>query len=657
MGCCSSSAVEIERDAVILQTLNKSDSITTFKGLELGTFNGAFNLLTSTVHEISFGSFNAAALSMNENSMPIVFAEYFHPKYFSIVKYPLLSINCTPISRIAAFSSLDVLQPENFNQKQTKNLLANIVRFLQGKMESKETLIISENSELFTSKFQQMNLKATVGDFTSDFAPYSVIILSTTTNLNPQNIDALKTFISRGGGVGVFFNGNMNINDFLIEYGLAFQPITHISENGSYNFKILPTIGEGRNSNFITMANKLQNMIQQSQTNLLVDDNDFDDLSSQVRLHLNQARDYDYLIQFKSKLLNYIQQNDTDNGEKQLLKVKICKLLVEDICYILPHNSKESLIVSNEETPELINTTLTLQLKENQWTPTGLYLPPNVEATFDSQKKVIVQVGAQTDTLLHTDRWDRYPYVAKRFLKGETLFSLHGGLIFLVGYPNSSGPITVSFNNVASIDNSPWKIFEMDSFTFILSAEIYKQISTDTISISKQFNEIGKEIQSVFQKSLSIQPLIVFDSGNGSEYEDIYPITITKEYEQKIMKPSECSKEILYFIQRICNLYIPELCFNADLEQSICQCFATIIAQRIYKDSYNEIFSHTENHLTNLFMNYINQYKPETFIQAVQNSLKGHVDPRSSLNILVNELCTACGTNIRQQFKEFILFS
>ena len=343
MGCCGSSSIEIEKDAVILQSLNKSDSITTFKGLELGTFSGAFNLLTSTVHEISYGNFNAAALSMDEHSMPIVFAEYFHPNYFSVVKYPLLSINCTPISRVAAFSSLDILNQSNFDQKQTKNLLANIVRFLQGKMESKETLIISENTELFTSKFQQMSLHASVGNFSTDFSPYSVIILSTTANLNQNNIESLNSFISRGGGVCVFFNGNMNVNDFLIEYGLAFQPITHLAENPSYDIKILPTISEGRTFNFINLANKLQNMIQQSQTNILVDDNDFDDLTAQVRLHLYQARDNNYLKDFKSKLLNYIQQNESENDEKQSLKVEICKVLVDEINSLLSNHSHESL--------------------------------------------------------------------------------------------------------------------------------------------------------------------------------------------------------------------------------------------------------------------------------------------------------------------------
>ena len=324
MGCCGSSSVETERADVMLQPLNDLESQPTFNP-DVGTFRGAFNVLTSKVQNVSFGNFGAISLSMNKTSMPIIYAETTVQPYFTNVRYPVLSINCTQNSRIAAFSSTEILKQTNFHSNQTKLFLTNIIIFLRGNNLSKNTLIIADEPELFMQRFDIMQSTCTIGNFSTDFSPYSVIIIATSQKFTEQNIDAFDLFLSKGGGICVFYKDSQFVNYFLNKYGLAFQKIEHISEHPNYDFKLISTISEGRSNNFTALTEKLQNMLTQN-----VDENDFDDMAFQVRLHLFQSKDTVFLSSFQNKLSAYLEEHN-EKGQPKNNITKICELFIEDI--------------------------------------------------------------------------------------------------------------------------------------------------------------------------------------------------------------------------------------------------------------------------------------------------------------------------------------
>ena len=572
--------------------------------------------ITAGIFSIPKLKFNVCPVCLSEHSFPVLIAEVIEQKSFSKILFPFCSIFSDGNLRVAAIASPDMFIGNNLRKDNSGRFFENILYFLNGKSTQKRILVIADNRDQFGFNINTKVFFLEFGDFTSDLRKFSIIIICTASRIDSRNKDILQNFVREGGGLFVIYS-NENDNEILSEFGISFQNV----QLNSDNYKI---IGATTNSSF-----NLPSLIQKAKTILSGSPTftELDDISYMVRIHMYKSKNWELLKEIKESYEQFISSHDDEKSNS------VARFMVDEIARILPREYRNNKSIEQA----LINQTIKISTKPNEWTFTGLYLPPFVDcATYSTQSKCIVQIGAHEGNM-------------RRFKQGEEMYCTQGGLVFVIS--ETGGECTLSFNNVATVDRCPWRVFDCELCTFVISKETNQGIAGHT-KVAASFKAISENISRILKARPRKKLFVVFSETNGNEIEDCYPIYIEQSMEKEIMNPAKASNSLQYFIERITRIFIPELSIDVETETSLCETISFVVMKTLFPDFDTPSIERSK--LADCFIDYIKRFSIDAFSAALNKVLVTNISINSKCYMLVRELCCSCGTNVSSLFSDCI---
>ena len=616
-------------------------------GANFGKISSLFDFVTSGVFKADFPPFNVASLCMSESSIPIVFAKYTNKTNMNEIKYPLISMNMSGNSCMCIFSSMSVLEMKCLHKFDTTKLVLNIFHYLQGNSNCTRILVISDISDRIVRSLDGLGLSAERGTLSNHFSMYGIIVITSEQEINEEHYARFRHFTNNGGGIAVFYNNTYdNINKFIKRAGLAFTNVEHLCETKDYVFEIPARFSEVKSFNFCSIRNQLISYLNDETT----DANTFDDAAYKFRLHIAEVKDSELFFDTYKRLLKYNKSEASNffaNSSNRNIISSICMMLTQILAEKLPHDMLE-MMTECVDCPLIETKTIKLKIKPNEWNYTGLFLPPDVEATYETESAdVVVQIGSHTEIFVTTrEKWGRYPIVTKRSNDGK-LFNQFGGLIYIIGPSDEECEIT--FHNVASDEYSEWRFVELETFSFVLSKKSFEKIS-DKKKMSDQFKKIGEAMTSILHDNYEKKPLVVFDTNDGDTLSDSYPLTVNMKHEENILNPFAPSNDLIVLISRIARLRIPELAFDIETETAICIATAHIVMKQLFPG----FESSTNNLIAEGLIKFVNYFPVSVLRKSIASIIKAKVPVKGAAIMLIKELSGECGKNVSPLFMNTI---
>ena len=281
-----------------------------------------------------------------------------------------------------------------------------------------------------------------------------------------------------------------------------------------------------------------------------------------------------------------------------------------------------------------------------EWISTGIFLPPGIIASIDTDKpldcQLSVQIGSNPKNLLtipDLGSWKRWPIVTQTYPLIENHFefsSLFGGIVYFLFESNDTpiSPIEITVSNVCryprffimpqndnttSITNTAILASDEDNLTLSLTStgdiseihnEMWEQtkdidvplgeIETETIvftapssylrsipNISKfamKYHSLVRRIFSLTALDLNKQVRVIYevDTFESCSSIDCYPYYVTLDTLQKYINYQEPSKQLFDLLSHVAFLSLPEDYFSPEVEMSM----AFVASCAVMKEEY-----------------------------------------------------------------------
>ncbi|EAY09354.1 hypothetical protein TVAG_417760 [Trichomonas vaginalis G3] len=637
MGCVGSSVKDqvVAEKPLLLSPGFKSSAFSIVSTSEVNHCQMIYQSLLSDVHEIKYPITDILALSLDRFSIPIILSFYDQNPEMKEILFPLLSIHAKNAFRIAATSTIQLLQPEYLEKSDNSKLIKNLFKIFNRKNNITTSIIISKESNMLSTQLKKLKIENEIGNVDSDFNFYSTMIISTDIEYTDELDSKIHDFIFSGGSVIVIFNKEFNNwNKFLQKHSLLFERYEPIANNNNLKVILPKSFADVSSYNLISFFYTLQHHLSKEDTNI----NIIDDILTQIRIHIKDLTDIDKLTQIYNPLYDYIQENQT-------ISSNYCMILLDDISQRLPYKFHKDLVPSVECPLHEFKTQI--KTKANEWTFLNIFLPPKTISSFIcSDDSVFLQVGCHTDNLISCQcPWNRYPNIVKRFQSGE-IYSDYGGFLFLISDKSTTVDITLS--NVADIEYSPFKIIDLELFYFIIPSDtVIEHNESDIISF---YQKINHEIETMIPFQLDFKPIIVFDITDGDIYNDIYPISIHYDNLSSLINPMNPSDELKNFISRLIRLRLGHFEIKIDIEDIICNMSSQCIMKRIFNSNSSDQYLEGLNIALDYF---INRFGFSIFSQSIVKFVSIN---NGSIQEFIKEICFSCGHNISPLFSNYIKF-
>ncbi|OHS96359.1 hypothetical protein TRFO_10015 [Tritrichomonas foetus] len=540
------------------------------------------------------------------------------------IELPVLTAAFAESGRVMCFPHAEILEDLN-DHSSTARIFQRALSWLAHQKSTMTPILLLGFTQEFTNVAK--NVLHTFGFFVEDsqrlskLGTFRVVLIPSTFDVsNTDNYVKLVSFVENGGGLAVFFwplnDENpltaFPINKLLSHFGLSYT-FCSIDENES-PIQINPDFDKSISHHFL-------NIIQQMETSLLeeeINDTDLDNIVTTVRYHVIVSDDdqKDQIVKLGNVCTDYLDRvgfadNFIFNPDVRQI---IILLLLQDIIPRLPVDSikpakgYEAFPGKCEET-SLSDFEFSLEILDEEWISTGLYLPSGVVGTVITEQpfpNLHLQVGAHHESLIQkAPPWKRWPSIVSAFPLNQTetkLASPYGGPVYIAASEQIEGALNVKFifkNFVqyprlvkgnpevweATKDKKvPFGEFECDHI--ILSMPTEQMLQLDFEKVCDVIDAMAARISQFMCYPLARQFRVVFDidlTENGASFG--YPIVFsTNDILPMFGNLEKPSMALFTLINLMGIVTLPEGCFDSTIEAALASVAASVAFRDLNPD-------------------------------------------------------------------------
>ena len=542
-------------------------------------------------------------------------------EYFDM---PVLTAAFAGNGRILCFPHGEIIQDMNEHGLTMKLFQRGLSWLARQKSTMTPILLLGFNNEFVVMAKQ---ILPAFGFFVEDavkvskLSTFKVVMVPSTIDVqnDEECYNKLMEYVQDGGGLAVFYapysEENMlffPINKLLINFGLSY----------TFSFVPMPEGGVQIHSDFESTYKSHFFKIIQEATELLSDVEkvkqiNIDGIVTAVRFYIavSDVEQTQYISKLESICYDYLYNAGfAINGvfEPDMKQILIL-LLLQDIIPRLPAEEVKA-AKGYEVFPGVCEETsyedysFELEILDEEWVSTGLYLPAGVVGTVICEEmypNLHLQVGAHHESLIQkSPPWKRWPSIVSAFpliTKELKIASPYGGPVYIVASDQYDGKIKVNltFKNFVQypriiMENpSVWEntkdkkvpFGEIQSEYFIISMPVDRIKNLDIQKVTTIMNGICKRITSFMSYQLLRQFRVVFDIDTESGASFGYPIVCSiNEIGPMFQNLDKPSMALFTLINLMGIVTIPEGCFDSTIEAAL----AALAASVAFKDLYPE---------------------------------------------------------------------
>lgn len=548
------------------------------------------------------------------------------------ISLPIVAASICGKGRVVCFSQLNLIQPQFAHTADNFTLLANIVHWTADCHDPMTTLFSLgfNKTELLdiNNSFHRLGIYVEKGHLNPDIQSYKAIIIPSNADLtDPHKVDQLYKYVhDDGGGLIVFSNHNnlhyfLPVNNLLSKFNLSY---TFCLINNEIESTKRPTVDTSNHlcSDLIfpKLIIKFKSILNETE----IDVRRLDDIVTTLRYHVMVCDEtfYEELQEINESAWNYLIKTGYRNDELICPDIKhgIIIVLLLEISTKLPQNcvkpipDHESFPGKTADDVELSNFNISLDLQNETWASTGLYLPAGVVGTVELENgynsNIYLQIGSHHENLLSKENpWKRWPLITSIYHfrnKVINVVSSFGGIVYIsykLGYSNNSqtAPIRLNFTNFTKYPiydyahpkilektkdiKVPWGEIATKFVIFTVPSDFLRSIKNFE-KINDFFTKIVENIQSLMSVTIEKPFRFVFDidllTGQPScGYPLVFGINDINDILISFDKPSHKLFVALTFMS-ICS--IREDCMDRITETAVATVVAAEICRKLYPD-------------------------------------------------------------------------
>ena len=590
-----------------------------------------FEMIVSNVKTIAAPSNMMPIVCLSEEAFPIV-TSFLHLEDSTPteIQLPIVAGSISGNGRVICFSQLQFLSPKCIRVADTKQLIVNAMNWIFGGQNSMTPAItlgfdkMVQQSILKT--FNEIGFFIENGSFKAAFNQYKAIIIPSDIDLSdPEKMKKVTDYVMEdGGGLVVFYNhtesGAMNIpiNKLLIQFNLSYTfCLLNEDMDPSDNIQMPMSYSYIKESNFIPLLSRFKSIVKQAH----VDTSALDDLVTTLRYYIMVCDDskhaekleeiFKYAWDFLIKT-NY----HTEEGICPDVTHGIVVVLLLDLYSKLPQDQVKP-IPEHEEFPgktgnvQLSDFQITIQLQNETWISTGLWLPAGVIATVECESPmpdIHVQIGSQHESLLaKPGPWKRWPSTVSVFPlteKETSVVTAFGGIVYIaVNNSNEQDPrpLTINFHGfckhpMADCDDPkvweetkdidvPWGELKAGNVIFTLPSSELRNIDNFDL-INEKFKIIVTEIINYMKFKLERPYRFVFDIELPDDCPSCgYPLVFSVDDIDGILRSFDQPTAQLFTAVTLMSIVsLREDVFDQVTETAIATIATSIVFQKLFPD-------------------------------------------------------------------------
>lgn len=630
MGCVSS--VEVAKGQRRIRPKPDAGRAIRSMGSMAGTSTGSspgdmFLAITSGVKTIAAPANMMPIVCLVQHAFPIVTSMlHLEDSTPTEIHLPIIAASCFGSGRVIAFAQMQFLSQKAIHTADTSKLLVNALNWISGGSSSMINVCVlgfnKQNLPSIQKPLQELGFFAEPAGSRTQFGNYRSVVIPSDLNLEGNDlIDRLAEYVNNGGGLAVFYRHSdapqvtMPINKLLLKFGISFTYCLLNEELDSAENIVIPTtFNQIQNSNFVPLTGEFRAMVNQDDVNT----SDLDDLVTTLRYYV-MVCDESYTTTLKDiadASWSFLKKNhySTPDGICPEICHGIVVVLLQDLYAKLPISEVDP-IPERDDFPgktgevEMGDHSMTLEIGDESWTSTGLWLPPGIEATVhcsEDVKALCIRIGSHHRSLLtRTGPWHRWPSVVSLYQveKEETeVGSAFGGIVYAAASsfePIDPFTVTLTFKNFCKypryVQDSPeiwaetkdidvpWGEIETEGVIFTLPSERMRQIE-DFDRVVHVYGTVTKFVSDYLSYKVAKPHRIVFDVDlDGEEIEEDYPLVLRiEEIDDVLVNINDLNAKFIQVITLITLMSFRENCFDVATEKALASVVVALILQELF---------------------------------------------------------------------------
>lgn len=549
------------------------------------------------------------------------------------IQLPIVAASSAKNGRVICFAQLQFLSNKSLHTADTAKLISNSLNWLSGAVSSMTPVLalgFDKAAMTYVMKaLQDLGFFAEAGTHRSSFSNYKCIVIPSNINLEGNNLmENIIEYVENGGGLAVFYYQadlsqlTMPINRLLSPFGLSFTYcLLNEDLDDADSIQVPPSFTYVRESNFVSILAHFKAVVKQTN----IDTSTLDDLVTTLRYyimvcdesHSEQLQDIAHYAWDFLNRTNY----STPEGICPDLKHGIVVVLLQDLYTKLSIDQVQEIPERSKfpgqtgESVELGDFEMTLNLIEETWISTGLWLPASapatvtIESTSGNFSDNHIQIGSHHESLLAKQSpWQRWPTVVSVFpfeAKTVKVGTPFGGIVYVILSPASEQAepeqtVTFKFNGFCQYPRAvmsdpsiwertkdidvPWGELDIGNLIFTLPTEKLREIPSfekvkqvfDVIvtNISEYVNnQIDKPYRFVFDVE------ILDDNISGLDYPLVFHID---EIDAILLHLDEPTPQLFRAVSLMAFVSIREQTFDSTTETAIASVATAVIFQKLF---------------------------------------------------------------------------
>jgi hypothetical protein len=518
------------------------------------------------------------------------------------------------------------LEPEIFESADTATLVSGALSWVGGGRPVVSTGLFGfedNYAKQIQKTIQSSKLVVECVPADADLSKYKVVIIPSNVDLSEGHAhQKLLDYVAQGGGLAVFYNHSEHdnvdpvINRLLIIFGISFTfYILNEDIQGSELLTVPASFTFVRDANLVLIAARFKSLIKQS----AIDTTILDDLVTVLRYHVMACDDSfsDELHEISEGAWDFLQRTNysTPEGFCPEVNQSILIVLLQDL-YAKVAITRMGPVPEHTIFPgptgnvQLKEYTLTLQIKRENWTTTGLWLPPGIAGKVmcdRPDRRFVLQIGAHVESLLNEGNpWKRWPWVVTDFTitQGETeVGTPFGGITYVIANPISDEEEAFDakfvFSNFCKVPrwvagkpeiweetknvDVPWGELDFGGIIFTLPTSYMREVG-DFRSIQERYDVIVNGICRYMSYTPNKPYRMVFDielpeEGPGCAYPSVLLLDSVRGVLLHIEEPN---LDLFKAVSLMAINSIREECFDVPIETAIASICAAVVFKELY---------------------------------------------------------------------------
>lgn len=451
---------------------------------------------------------------------------------------------------------------------------------------------------------------------------YRIIFIPSSIDINADNTySKLIEFVEGGGGLAVFYwpfddenpmTLTFPINPILFHFGLSYT-FCAINDNED-QIEVTRDFESTYNLHFRSIIRRFEEILQEDEAE--IESVDLDNLVTTLKYNVIVSDDMkDDMIKLGHICYNFLDKvkfshdNIFTPDDKQIIVLTLLQEIIPRIPAegITPAKGYEVFPGICEEN-NFDNFNMDLEIMDEAWISTGLYLPAGTVGTVivdTPYPNLNVQIGAHHESLLQKESpWKRWPLIISAYPLIHTeiqVASPFGGPVYLIANEPLSETIKANFtfNNFVmyprSIKNDPsvWEKtkdlkvpfgeIECDHIILSMPTEYIKQLDIEKVTQTMDF--LSLKIAQFMCYPLTRQFRVVFDIDLENDASFGYPIVfLTNEIMSMFGTLDKPSMPLFTLCNMMGIVTIPEGCFDSTIEGALSATAASVAFKELYSD-------------------------------------------------------------------------